>query len=978
MIKWIVTILITLIQSSAFAVTVPLTVQERYSTNRTDAHITYGVPFAKGDNILSTANLGIAGEDAQFRVLSRYDGPPTDTDKPIRMVLVDFQDSIVADAANSYTLSDSGQGAVAGNDLAIDRSTYVEIDTGAVNARISKTSGNIFENIWIGGVAAISSPTADKWVIVYNSTTYFSSPTAITIEENGPLRCVVKVDGVFKDATNNSLIPPVTRIGETPDTPIKYTIRYTAYKNKGYIKLQATLRNENLGWAYNSAQATHNISITESYLKTTMDGLASSKTVAFSGYSDSTTSDTYELLQQETSDGTAQSYTWAYAINKNASPVATGTKYDSYADLRDAQIGLMVADRWFWQNHPIGITISGNQIKFNLWPDTGTAHRIIGGIWKTHELLYYFHGTDASFDDELAHIKKRLIARASDEYYANTNFVWGMLPETITSNYTFPAGEHFQYVIDAQAQYHRALFDADYIDPGNTYTPNTFDMLRDGRMVKLTAAPIYSTWYGWLEFGAMPLTAGYGYHNQHYDYTFLALSGFLRFDDYNMLDIAEELLQHKADIITIHDPDAPSTDAGYGYHGGQRYETDSLFSYYADYSISGKSDPRKSGHAWSKGMQLQYLLTGNQLYLDVVEQMGLHIRRQHQTPMFKTAETRNQFRGIDILVNEYQLTGNPSDIDAAWDLLENSLLIAEGGDCTNRDVFTTCTPDDTAGWIPNGYVNQYDFGVGGDAWMVEPLLKFYYLLLSEGETTKASTLKDFFLRWAPIIETMINIEGDQGTYRYDNAEYMPYVGRIGYYVGVGYSTYGTNYTNINYAYLQPYSELFTFLYLNAPSNNQHYLDVAMNIEKDCRIYTSTADVFYPVSDDTIAKIGGFQTAQSITSGSFKIPKFLTKSTLLLRTISGLSAVPDDPVCDSSHLSLCASENCAGAGGNWCTDVCQVAACEAEPTCADLTQNGDETGIDCGGSCPNDCSAPAGWRSVFMINGDAVQLIEETP
>jgi hypothetical protein len=29
----------------------------------------------------------------------------------------------------------------------------------------------------------------------------------------------------------------------------------------------------------------------------------------------------------------------------------------------------------------------------------------------------------------------------------------------------------------------------------------------------------------------------------------------------------------------------------------------------------------------------------------------------------------------------------------------------------------------------------------------------------------------------------------------------------------------------------------------------------------------------------------------------------------------------------------------------------------DPTCSDLTQNGDETGIDCGGSCPP-CGTPA--------------------
>jgi len=31
------------------------------------------------------------------------------------------------------------------------------------------------------------------------------------------------------------------------------------------------------------------------------------------------------------------------------------------------------------------------------------------------------------------------------------------------------------------------------------------------------------------------------------------------------------------------------------------------------------------------------------------------------------------------------------------------------------------------------------------------------------------------------------------------------------------------------------------------------------------------------------------------------------------------------------------------------------ACTTSPTCTDGVQNGDETGVDCGGSCPNTCS-----------------------
>lgn len=42
----------------------------------------------------------------------------------------------------------------------------------------------------------------------------------------------------------------------------------------------------------------------------------------------------------------------------------------------------------------------------------------------------------------------------------------------------------------------------------------------------------------------------------------------------------------------------------------------------------------------------------------------------------------------------------------------------------------------------------------------------------------------------------------------------------------------------------------------------------------------------------------------------------------------------DPVCDSSHLELCTTEEiCTGASLNWCDDACQVEECEEPPAAA---------------------------------------------
>jgi hypothetical protein len=75
-----------------------------------------------------------------------------------------------------------------------------------------------------------------------------------------------------------------------------------------------------------------------------------------------------------------------------------------------------------------------------------------------------------------------------------------------------------------------------------------------------------------------------------------------------------------------------------------------------------------------------------------------------------------------------------------------------------------------------------------------------------------------------------------------------------------------------------------------------------------------------------------------------------------------------PECDQYHPSLCTdSASCTTAGLSWCDGECQVNECGTEPTCSDETQNGEETGVDCGGSCPP-CETPTPQARRFRMAG----------
>ena len=876
---------------SAFSeLAVELRVNEQRGVNRISAPVTYGVPFAREANLLTTGNLEIEGKQAQFRVLSRYDGPPVDKTRPIRMVLVDFQLDINAWETRKLTLVNASSKAVTpmvpilydpSDDMARKTPEGVVIDTGSITVFISATAGNLFDRVITAeGSPVIHQPLDDGFHVVFNGVTYSSanvSPGSVVIEENGPLRCVVKVEGQFADEAGNLLIPPPTRTGTIPDTPLRYTIRYEAYKGKRFVKLQVTLRNENTGWTYQESSPVHNIHITQAYLKTTMNSPDQSRQVRFDGYADTFVNGTYSVLQRETSNGQKPSYDWDYRITRNGLNVAQGKKYDSFVDIRDSAHGLMVASRWFWQNHPIGITVKDNELRMNLWPDVrdalwppsdGSTHRILGGIWKTHEILYAFHDTGADFDQELAHIKNRLIARCSDQYYAATDFFPFMAPAEVKSAYVFPAGERLQTALTFFNHQHRAKFDSDYIQ--NRSRHNTVLDMRDGRKVKLLKDPDhYATWYGWLTFGGMPRAPGFGYHNQHYDWSYLALMGFLRFSDDIMLEMAEELLHHKADILVIHDPEAKKGDGtlSYEYHGGQRYEQDALFSYHDDFGPYS-SKPRMASHFWTSGMTLQYLLTGENFYKEAVSQCYEHVVRVKDMPTMTGAETRNQSRGIDALVNAYILTGNRSYIQWAYDVFVHHLLSKEGGSGDHR-----------SGWIKGGQPNK--MSIIFDAWMIEPLIKLHISLLSADNVEQARHLKHFLYRWSDWAKDTLWKTGPHGQYRNSNKQYFPYVVHSQWdinantFAGVVDAEHSVNYTS-----------LFAYRYLlETGPHKQSWLNLARNIFKDCLYYgnesrwapTKLSPGNYPHGAEGFSDNPG--------SGHWKVPKAILGPMFYIKTES---------------------------------------------------------------------------------------------
>jgi len=145
---------------------------------------------------------------AQFRALAYWDKNNTS----IKWVLVDFQADVPANGSTTYYLKDGGTGNAAGTALSVtDTAEAVNVDTGAAAFKMSKTAFNLFDYVKVGDAELIQSGHGGGVSLIKGGTEYksaLSTPTAVEIEESGPMRVVVKVKGKHKSSGGSEFFAP--------------------------------------------------------------------------------------------------------------------------------------------------------------------------------------------------------------------------------------------------------------------------------------------------------------------------------------------------------------------------------------------------------------------------------------------------------------------------------------------------------------------------------------------------------------------------------------------------------------------------------------------------------------------------------------------------------------------------------------------------------------------------------------------------
>jgi len=847
------------------ATVVTITAKESDGIARSGEYIKRGIPLPIDSGCTSISNMKITTDsggnspiDAQFHIISRWDtnGNGADSSDPVRVVLVIFKAAVSSNATSTYFLhTTGGSGNAAGSNIATDNTGDVSLDTGTMAVRLKKTAGfNFFDRVTVDGVDLVSSPASDGIIARYSGVDYTSynsnaTPT-VTIHYNGPLMACVSVAGDLQSSNHALLVPPNGVNG------VKYKAFFWVYKGERVVRPTVTIKNENTGYAGGSDYAhIATLPLDNLYIRTSLGGLGTPTAVRFgageasgAAYSKTSPSGVYVVDQDHpdwANDHTTQDdfSAMSYKVGVSGSEANhTADRFNSYAQMRDASRGLMVASRWFWQEYwkRIEVDATNKRIDFYLWPHKSFTHPFVGGIWKSHELLYDFHGnvsSDYTFSEELAAVKKRVRGYLSTEFTSEYFYRiadLGVDPHVIYNN---NPGENVRAAI---ANYEKELLSR-FDGSVSTYVDRVSDWnsLRRNRPLTWNFGIYkgnYMNWYGWMNFGDGARSGDDGYGAQNYDWIWTANAAGLQNKRNDILETADQLALHYGDILIIHNPTNSMTNASSGtyqadIHGSQRPEGDGLghggnFLYRLQ-GTGGMNEPADLGHTWASGYLWTYLMYGDPLVQDAADHIADHVvyrisnvpRHATQTDSDKTCnvgrcyanliETRQYSRAFPILVDLWKIKGDYQYLSLAANVFTNGLIPNEYG----------------YGSTPLGFINNRqspeDSWVGYDCFLPIDLIQVWRALNEAGENTVKPTIQSFLTREAVWVRDKLFTKWPNGTGgSYLNGKYFAYQVPQGYYVNPATPSTGTD----DGSYTHAFTQGFAFLYER--TGLQSWLDLA--------------------------------------------------------------------------------------------------------------------------------------------------------
>ena len=404
-------------------------VEERSGLDRNNEPVTLGVALAKGTltstNPIRLVDANGTPVDAQFKTMAVWD------DGSIKWLKCDFQASVSANSTAVYSLETNATYTPTTELTVTENNTAITVTTGPLRFVVSKSNFNLFDQVWLdlngdrqytADEEIISSRASPGPVVSADGVDYLAStqaPEQIEIEEQGPMKVVIKVSGRHYAAGGANFL-------------LKYETRIYAYAGQPFVKVWHVYANgqsvENLGDAPNPAFGAG----FDRYALDLKLNLTGQKTVRFGG--DNGSEFSYTLPAAETAtllqaDRTDVNVPLAYNISQGTTVLSSGSRAEGWGEMSDSKWGVLISSRYFWQKYPKGLLFRDDgRVSFEpaptpefLWVAMGTGD----------EVLFYFHPASEAAQAQTLGMglsKNPLFVRTTPQQYAGSQAFYALLP----------------------------------------------------------------------------------------------------------------------------------------------------------------------------------------------------------------------------------------------------------------------------------------------------------------------------------------------------------------------------------------------------------------------------------------------------------------------------------------------------------------------------------------------------------------------
>lgn len=582
------------VAAPAWGLEVKATLRESASVARHPGVVAMSVPFARG-SLADAARLSVTVEGkltpAQCRSLAPWD------DGSVRWAQVVFLCDLPAGGEVNVVLRDDGRNAAPDTPVRVqDGADAVAVDCGPLQFSIPRKTNGLFKSVKVDGRETLTAK--GRGIVLFpeqGDAVEAGPPTTVMVEEAGPLRVVVRAQGVVPGVHND-------RIG--------YTVRLTAHA--GQKRLDARV------WIENAGARGYGVAPEWFWFKGLAVELGLDLGGAVTAVCEATTAP--DGLRVEQRCPGARWDNFAYTITSAGKPLGKGQRTDGVVTLQSAGGQLTTAIRHFWQNYDKAIELDGTSLRLWLWPigsqwprpegfggDVGGGGdrdfiaqtrkpkltALPGGVRKSHEFTLDFSGRAA---------RETLAELAAPVMGLDPAYVAG----TVAANALFAPAQTMSgdEEVDWKLRFWNSMAAA-MVDPNN----------KGGLpQARSTGAEANSVWFGWMDFGDLPTPTGTHYSGQvaprhlHQDWTWLALLQYLRTGERGYFDLGLEMARHQIEV----DQDWSDRDAEPARWLGtsERGFGETHFA-----PMAGGGQPSVAAN-WISGVVLYYLLTGDPMAKD--------------------------------------------------------------------------------------------------------------------------------------------------------------------------------------------------------------------------------------------------------------------------------------------------------------------------------------------------------------------------